>query len=83
MMPVLLNTSWTVLACVACVHCVANMQVFKMLGKDSDGEEGLSTGGNSEPVYIANTTYINHCAHISATSCMSEINSTRSGFACN
>jgi len=85
MMPVLLNTSCTVLACVsdACVHNVANMQVLKMLGKDSNGDEGLSTGGNSEHVYIANTTYMNHRAHNSATSCMSEINSTRSGFGCN
>jgi hypothetical protein len=51
------------------------MQVLKMLGKDSDGEEGLSTGGNSRPVYIADTTYVNHHARNSATSCMSEINS--------
>ncbi len=66
-----------------CVHSVANMQVLKMLGKDSNGEDGLSTGGNSEPVYIADTTCINHCAHNSTTSCMTEINSTRSGFGCN
>ncbi len=46
-----------------------------MLGKDSDGEDHLSTGGNFRPVYIADTTYINHHAHNSATSCMSEINS--------
>jgi len=51
------------------------MQVLKMLGKDSDGKEGLSTGGNSRPVYIADTTYVNHGACNSATSCMSEINS--------
>ncbi len=44
-----------------------------MLGKDSDREDGLSTGGNSEAVYIADTTYINHRAHNSTTSCMSEI----------
>ncbi len=66
-----------------CVHCVVNMQVLKMLGKDSDGEEGLSTGGNSEPVYIADTTDANHRAGNSATSCMNEINSKRSGFGCN
>jgi hypothetical protein len=54
-----------------------------MLRKDSDGEEGLSTGGNSEPVYIADPTYIKHRARNSATSCMNEINSTRSGFGCN
>ncbi len=54
-----------------------------MLGKDSDGEEGLSTGGNSEPVYIADTTDANHRAGNSATSCMNEINSKRSGFGCN
>jgi hypothetical protein len=51
------------------------MQVLKMLGKDTDGEEGLSTGGNSRPVYIADTTYVNHGACNSATSCMREINS--------
>jgi hypothetical protein len=39
-----------------CVHCVVNMEVLKMLGKDSDGEDGLSTGVNSEPAYIADTT---------------------------
>ncbi len=66
-----------------CVHCVLDMQVMKMLGKDSDGEEGLSTGENSEPAYIADTTYINHHAHNSETSCMSEINFTRAGFGCN
>ncbi len=66
-----------------CVHSVANMQVLKVLGKDSNGEEALSTGGNSEPVSIADTTYINHRAHNSTTSCMSEINSRRSGFGCN
>ncbi len=66
-----------------CVDCVVNMQVLKMLRKDSDGEEGLSTGGNSEPVYIADPTYIKHRARNSATSCMNEINSTRSGFGCN
>ncbi len=65
------------------VHWVVNMQVLTMLGKDSDGEEGLSTGVNSEPVYIADTTYINHHAHNSETSCMSEINSRRRGFGCN
>jgi hypothetical protein len=43
-----------------------------MLGKDSDGEGGLSTRGDSKPVHIADTTYINHRAHNSATSCMSE-----------
>jgi hypothetical protein len=59
------------------------MQVLKMLGKDSDGEEGLSTGGNSRPVYIADATYFKHRARNSATSCMNEINSTRSGFGCN
>jgi len=59
------------------------MQVLKMLRRDSDGEEGLSTGGNSRPGYIADATYINHCAHNSATSGMNEINSTRSGFGCN
>jgi hypothetical protein len=58
-------------------------QVLKMLGKDSDGEEGLSTGGNSRPVYIADATYVKHRARNSATSCMNEINSTRSGFGCN
>jgi hypothetical protein len=59
------------------------MQVLKILGEDSDGEGILSTRGNSNPVHIADTTYINHRAHNSATSCMSEINSTRSGFGCN
>jgi hypothetical protein len=59
------------------------MQVLKMLGKDSDGEEGLSTGGNSRPVYIADATYVKPRARNSATSCMNEINSTRSGFGCN
>jgi hypothetical protein len=54
-----------------------------MLRRDSDGEEGLSTGGNSRPGYIAHATYIDHCAHNSATSGMNEINSTRSGFGCN
>ncbi len=57
--------------------------MLKMLCKDSDGEEGLSTGGNSRPVYIADPTYVKHCARNSATSCMNEINSTRSGFGCN
>jgi hypothetical protein len=54
-----------------------------MLCKDSNVEEGLSTGENSRPLYIAEATYIKHHAHNSATSCMSEINSTRSGFGCN
>ncbi len=54
-----------------------------MLDKDSNGEEGLSTGGNSRPVYIADATYIKHHARNSAISCMNEINSTRSGFGCN
>jgi hypothetical protein len=73
MMTVLLHPSCTVIACVldAC------MQVLKMLGKDRDGEEGLSTGGNSRPVYIADATYVKHHACNSATSCMNEINSTR------
>jgi hypothetical protein len=51
------------------------MQVLKMLGKDRDGEEALSTGGNSRPVYIADATYVKHHACNSATSCMNEINS--------
>jgi hypothetical protein len=59
------------------------MQVLKMLDKDSNGEEGLSTGGNSRPVYIADATYVKPHARNSATSCMNEINSTRSGFGCN
>jgi hypothetical protein len=54
-----------------------------MLSKDSDGEEGLSTGGNSRPVYIADATYINHRVRNSVTPCMNEINSTRSGFGYN
>ncbi len=66
-----------------CVQCVVSMQVLKMLDKDSNGEEGLSTGGNSRPVYIADATYIKHHARNSAISCMNEINSTRSGFGCN
>ncbi len=78
----LLNCSCMCFWCM-CVHCLVNMQVLKMLGKDSDGEGGLSTRGDSKPVHIADTTYINHRAHNSATSCMSEINSTRSGFGCN
>jgi hypothetical protein len=41
-----------------------------MLRRDSDGEEGLSTGGNSRPVYTADSTYVDHCAHNSATSGM-------------
>jgi hypothetical protein len=36
------------------------------VGKGSDVGEGLSTGVNSEPLYI--DTYINHHAHNSATS---------------
>jgi len=59
------------------------MQVLKMLCNGSDGEEGLSTGVNSEPVYIADTTYANHRAGNSVTSCRNDINSTRSGFGCN
>jgi hypothetical protein len=66
-----------------CVQCVVYMQVLKMLSKDSDGEEGLSTGGNSRPVYIADATYINHRVRNSVTPCMNEINSTRSGFGYN
>jgi hypothetical protein len=66
-----------------CVHSVANMQVLKMLGKDNNREEGLRTGVTSEPVHIADTTYVNHRAQNSAILCMSEINSTRSGFGCN
>jgi hypothetical protein len=56
-----------------------------MLDKDSSGEEGLSTGGNSLPLDAADTadtSYVinndnNHNARNSSTSCMSEINSTR------
>jgi len=66
-----------------CVQFVVNMHVLKMLGKDTNGEEGLSKGVNPEPVSIADTTYPNHHAHNSATSCMSEIHSTRSHFGCN
>jgi hypothetical protein len=66
-----------------CVQCVVNMQVLKMLGKESNGEESLSTGGNSRPVYVADTTYVKHRPRNSANSCMNEINSTRSGFGCN
>jgi len=51
------------------------MQVLKMLGKDSDGKEGLSTGGNSRPVYIADTTYVNHGACNSATSLLQQVQS--------
>ncbi|CAM6044272.1 unnamed protein product [Sphagnum compactum] len=36
--------------------------VLKMLCKDSDGEEGISTGGNSRPLYIADATYVKHRA---------------------
>ncbi|KAH8976308.1 hypothetical protein BDL97_01G207800 [Sphagnum fallax] len=50
-------------------------QVLKMLGKDTDGEEGLSTGGNSRPVYIADTTYVNHGACNSATSLLQQVQS--------
>jgi hypothetical protein len=59
------------------------MQVLKVLGKDSDGEEGLSTGGNSIPLDEIDAGYAGNCALYSTTSCMSEINSTRSGFGCN
>jgi hypothetical protein len=54
-----------------------------MLCKDSNGEEGLSTGGNSRPVYIADAAYIKYRARSSANACMNEMNSTRSGFGCN
>jgi hypothetical protein len=43
-----------------------------MLGKDSDGEEGLCTGGDSSPVYIADPTYFKDRTPNSATSCMNE-----------
>jgi hypothetical protein len=54
------------------VQCVGSMQVLKMLGKDSDWEEGSSTGGNSWPVYIADPTSVKDRAPNSATSCMNE-----------
>jgi hypothetical protein len=66
-----------------CVQYVVSVRVLKMLTKDSDGEEGLSTGGKSRPVYIADTTCVKHRASNSTTSCMNEINSRRSGFGCN